>query len=407
MRNQRSSTIAVLVGLVVVAVLAGVALLIGQNPDVWKGNRCEQIQSALNVVNGKVNTELVFTEAYAGFVADKGELEKQLADANCGTTAPDDTIPTTTCDTHFFANDPNKVSSRSFGPKVKNDGTNTDKNLNKVLKEFFRRNGLDTALLAENLNVTGIRQDSKAGQQKLAIKLVKDCDARTKYVAELRDLLDKSKLSIQQPAAQTVSSAYMVDGPKGVPVVEWAAGGVHRGQDYTVLQIILPSGKKIWLRLECGFQYDVPGAHKRPSVPPVHECVEGDRDDEGNCKTEPSPSPSPSTPTATPTSTPTDKPCPPWADGTVPPRNPDGSCPKGPDGPDEPAAHETVGAPTDKPETTAPVETQPAQATETPHAPIPDVQAPGASSAPASQAPPATVDPSPSNAATGDVEPCK
>lgn len=387
MRNQRGSAIASIVGVVVVAILAGVALLISQNPDAWSGTRCERIQSALSVVNGKLNTELAFTEAYAGFVADKGELEKQLADAGCGTTAPpEDSIPTT-CDTHFFANDPNKASSRSFGPAVKNNG------VAKVEKEYYRRLMLDPALLAENLNVLGLRQDSKAGQQKFAIKLVKDCAARTKYVGMIRDLLGDSKVSIQEPGAQMVSSAYMVDGPKGVPVVEWA-NGVWRGADYTVLQIKLPSGKKIWLRLECGFQYDVPGTHDRPSVPPVYVCVDGDRDDEGSCK--------PPHHTATPTPTPT--PCPPWKDGTVPDRKPDGSCPKDPyAGPDEPTAHTPAPSPTG-PETTPPVEASPANPTTRPHDPVPSVTAPGATSSPTHKAT-ATVDPNPSATATGDTDP--
>lgn len=296
MRNQRANAIVAFGLAIAVAVAAGIALRFGEFQEAWSGNLCERIVRAIAWTQDSIDAEKnTGNNTRTFYEVRMGELEKQLADANCASGAPKSTespVPTASptptpsvpadsneeCDTHFFANDPNKVSSRSFGPKVKNNG------VTKVTNEFFRRNELDTALLSFNLNVTGIRHDNEAEQQKLSEELVKDCEARTKYVAELRDLLDDSKVSIVEPKAQTVGSAYMVDGPRDVPMVEWAPR-VERGSDYVVLQIILPSGKTIWLRLACGFQFDQPGKQTTlRSVGTILDCVNGQsRDSEGNC----------------------------------------------------------------------------------------------------------------------------
>lgn len=297
MRNQRTTTIIAAVAVVLVAVLVGSALWFGQHTQAWTGTACEQIRSAIAWTEGRMALEPEGTDAYAALNTTKGDLVGQLADAKCPTDAPAPP-PTGPCKTHFFTNDKNKVSLRAFGPAVKDTGVAG------VSKEYFRRLQLDPALLAENLNVLGIRQDSQAGQQKLAEKLVKDCTARTKYVQQIRDLLDKSKASIVKPGAQRVGSAYMVDGPNGVPLLEWD-NSIWRGKDYVIFQIVLPSGQKVWLRLACGFQYDKPGApSQRRSVSDAPACVSGKpRDNEGNCPPPRDKPPRTSTTTRTTTST--------------------------------------------------------------------------------------------------------
>lgn len=290
MRNQRTNAIIAIFMAMLAAVLGAGALSYGTHPEAWTGPKpaCNQIRSAIAWTDGRISTALPGTDAKTDLEAQRGELVKQLAEAKCDissvpgatpTASPTTTTaPPSTCDTHFFTTDPNKVSLRAFGPAVENNGVDG------VLAEYFRRNTLDTALLAENLNVLGIRQDSKAGQQQLSEDLVKDCAGRTSYVQQVRDLLAKSKVSIETPDAQTVGSAYMVDGPNGVPLLEWD-NGIKRNNDYVVLQIVLPSGEKIWFRLACGFQYDKPGtAAERKSATPIRACVNGAaRDSEGNC----------------------------------------------------------------------------------------------------------------------------
>ena len=129
--------------------------------------------------------------------------------------------------------------------------------------------------------------------------------------------------------------------------------------------------------------------------------------------TDPTPDPTP-TPEPTdepmtepdPTPTPEPKACPPWNDGHVPTRNEDGTCPKGPDGPDKPpAASSPAPAPSEPPEVTPAPEPEPAPPSVEPGDPAPAVPAPGSSPAPASPAPPTTVDPDPTAPAEGPVTP--
>ena len=112
------------------------------------------------------------------------------------------------------------------------------------------------------------------------------------------------------------------------------------------------------------------------------------------------PPPSTSTPPPT-TSTPV---CP-W-NPELPPGHPECLKPKDPtDGPEPPPSHTLAPAPTDPPESTPPVETNPAQPTEEPGDPAPStVTAPSATPT-ATVRPTHTQDPSPSETATGDVDP--
>lgn len=113
------------------------------------------------------------------------------------------------------------------------------------------------------------------------------------------------------------------------------------------------------------------------------------------------PTPTPTTPT--PTSTPPPAVCP-W-NPELPPNHPNCLNPKNPtDGPEPPPEHTLAPSPSGSPESSPPKETNPAKPTETPGAPAPTISAPSASPT-ASERPTHTQDPSPSQTATGDVDP--
>ena len=95
MRNQRTNAIITALAVMLATVLGAGAFWYGTQKEAWTGPLCNQIRSAIAWTDGRISTALPGSDAKADLETQRGELETQLADANCGTDSPPPT-PTPT-----------------------------------------------------------------------------------------------------------------------------------------------------------------------------------------------------------------------------------------------------------------------------------------------------------------------
>ena len=229
--------------------------------------------------------------------------------------APEPTKPVDgeyACRPTFYNEREGKSGPYSFGLPVTQTG------LEEVVQELKDRTWCDPALLVETLwqfDANSVSALDEFDRWELSTQLSVDArndinDKWDELHQELTVILDdpstERKLD-ELPTGKYMSRQMVPDDEGRAPRVENIS--VNRKVEWDILRVTLPDGTVVLLRLECGFQAQIPREDVPGGTPRLREDIP--RDEEGKPKPEKKPEPSPTAePTPGPSETPTPEPSP-------------------------------------------------------------------------------------------------